>query len=384
MPGQKILCVDDDTAMRDAYRVHLEARGYRVTVAANGLDALKATETGGVPDLVLTDVGMPLMDGLELIKRLKEDPRTARTPIVIVSEQKSEQDALVGYAQGADDYLAKPVDMAILVAKIETILRQMRPDLQLIAAPPPSLRGTVMAFVHGKGGVGTTTLAVNVAAARSRDGASTLLIDLNLQFGNAAMFLDLHPRYTIADLARLGAAGITDELFAQFLTDHQSGMQILAAPLSPEEGALVGVEIIQEAIELARNQRHAVVIDLPTTLDDVTLAAIDTADVVCVVTAPHLAALRATTDLLATLSRIGKSKGQTIVACARIRPKGIDDAACAKFLKRKIDVVVPYAEKADAAADLGLPYVLLEKPDRTALSLKQLGAKLGTFRAAPA
>ena len=384
MPGQKILCVDDDTSMREAYRVHLEARGYRVTVAANGLDALKAIETEGVPDLVLTDVGMPLMDGLELIKRVKEDPRTARIPIVIVSEQKTEQDALAGYAQGADDYLAKPVDMAILVAKIETILRQMRPDLQLIAAPPPSLRGTVMAFVHGKGGVGTTTLAVNVAAARSRDGASTLLIDLNLQFGNAAMFLDLHPRYTIADLARLGAAGITDELFAQFLTDHQSGMQILAAPLAPEEGALVGVEIIQEAIELARNQRHGVVIDLPATLDDATLAAIDTADVVCVVTAPHLAALRATTDLLATLSRMGKSKGQTIVVCDRIRPKGIDDAACAKFLKRKIDVVVPYAEKADAAADLGLPYVLLEKPDRTALALKELGAKLATFKAAPA
>jgi pilus assembly protein CpaE len=370
--------------MREACRRHLEARGYRVTVAANGLDALKAIETEGLPDLVLTDIGMPVMDGLALIKRLREDHRTARTPIVIVSEQKSQQDALAGYSQGADDYLAKPVDMAILVAKIETILRQMRPDIQLITAPPPALRGSVIVFVHGKGGVGTTTLAVNVATARTGDGASTLLIDLNLQFGNAAMFLDLHPRYTVADLARLGTASVTDEQFAEFLTDHQSGLQILAAPLSPEEGALVGVGVVQQAIDLARNHRHAVVIDLPSTLDEATLAAIDTADVVCVVTAPHLAALRATTDLLATLSRIGKSKEQTIVACDRIRPKGIEDAACAKFLKRKIDFVVPYAEEADAAADLGVPYVMLEKPDRTSRTLKQLGARLGTFKAAPA
>jgi len=384
MAGRKILCVDDDEAMREVYRLHLEAQGYRVTVAANGLDALKAIETEGVPDLVLTDVSMPLMNGLELIKRLRQNHRTARTPIVIVSEQRSQEDALAAYAQGADDYLAKPIDVAILVAKIETILRQISPGLELITAPPALLRGTVIVFVHGKGGVGTTTLAVNVAAARNGEGASTLLIDLNLQFGNAAMFLDLQPRYTVADLARLGTASVTDDLFAEFLTDHQSGLQILAAPLSPEEGALVGVEMIQRAIDLARNHRHAVLIDLPSTLDEATLAAIDTADVVCVVTAPHLAALRATTDLLATLSRIGKSKERTIVACDRIRPKGIDDAACAKFLKRKIDVVVPYAEKADAAADLGVPYVMLEKPDPTSRALKQLGTTLGTFKPAPA
>src|SRR5512132_21191 len=102
MAGQKILCVDDDTAMRETYRLQFERQGYRVTVAGNGLEALKAIATQGVPDLVLTDVGMPLMNGLELIKRLREDQRTSRTPIVIVSEETSEKDALTGYAQGAD------------------------------------------------------------------------------------------------------------------------------------------------------------------------------------------------------------------------------------------------------------------------------------------
>ncbi len=380
MAGQKILCVDDDTAMREIYRVQLERQGYRVTVAGNGLDAMKAIETQGPPDLVVTDVAMPVMNGLDLIKHLREDQRTARTPILIVSEETTEKDALAGYTQGADDFIAKPVDMAILVAKIETIFRQTRPGAQLITAPPPRARGAVIAFVHAKGGVGTTTLAVNVAVARAREGPSTLLIDLNLQFGNAAMFLDLPPRYTIADLARLATATVTDELFAQFLTDHESGLQILAAPLSPEEGALVTVGIIQQAIDVARSERDAVLIDLPSTLDEPTLAAIDAADVVCVVTAPHLAALRATTDLLATLSRIGKSKDRTIVVCDRIRPKGIEDAACAKFLKRKIDMVIPYAEKADAAADLGVPYVLAEKADKTSLAIKELAAKLGTFK----
>jgi MinD-like ATPase involved in chromosome partitioning or flagellar assembly len=129
-----------------------------------------------------------------------------------------------------------------------------------------------------------------------------------------------------------------------------------------------------------RGTGRSILIDLPSALDEATLAAIDIADVVCVVTAPHLAALRATTDLLATLSRVGKSPDRTIVTCVRIRPKGIDDAACAKFLKRKIDVVVPYAEKADAAADLDVPYVLAEKKDPTSLAITQLGTKLGSFK----
>jgi len=380
MAGQKILCVDDDTTMQDRYRRDLERLGYRVKVAGNGIEALKIIAAVGVPDLVLTDVDMPLMSGLELIKRLRDDQRTARTPILIVSEERSDQDALAAYSQGADDFIAKPVEMAILVAKIETIFRQTLPAVQLITAPPQRLHGAVVAFVHAKGGVGTTTLAVNVASARAREGSSTLLIDLNLQFGNAAMFLDLAPRQTIADLARLDAAAITDDRFAEFLTDHESGLQMLAAPASPEEGAVVGIAIIEQAIEVARGQRDVVLIDLPATLDDPTLAAIDAADVVCVVTAPHLAALRATTDLLATLARIGKSKERTVVACVRIRPKGIDDAACVRFLKRKIDVVVPFAEKADAAADLGVPYVLAEKDDPTATAIKQLGAKLSAFR----
>ena len=382
MTGQKILCVDDDTAMRETYRRELEKRGYRVKVAGNGLDALKVIATEGVPDLVLTDVAMPLMDGLELIKRLRDDPRTARTPIVIVSEERTDRDALAGYSQGADDFIAKPIEMAILIAKIETIFRQSGQAAQLVMAPPRRVRGTVITFVHAKGGVGTTTLAVNVAAAGARDGPSTLLVDLNLQFGNAAMFLDLQPQYTIADLARLGAPTITDDRFAEFLTDHESGLQVLAAPSSPEEGALVSVGVIEQAIDVARSQRDAVVIDLPSTLDESTLVAVDAADVVCVVTAPHLAALRATTDLLATLARIGKPKERTILVCDRIRPKGIDDAACAKFLERKIDVVVPFAEKADAAADLGVPYVLTEKADPTSVAMKQLRAKLEAFKPA--
>jgi pilus assembly protein CpaE len=383
MAGEKILCVDDEDAIRKLCTVYLAKRGYRVEAVANGVEALRIDESKGPPDLVVTDVNMPLMNGLELVKRLREDRRTARTPIIVLSAAKQEQDILAGYSHGADDYIGKPIDLAVLAAKIETILRQTRGLVADVIAAPRKL-AVVIAFAHGKGGVGATTLAANVASALAAEGKSVVLLDLNLQFGNAAMFFDLRPRTTIVDYARADITRVTEEDFALYLADHNSGVRLLAAPPSPEEAELVSIAAVQQAIDLARGGRDVVVLDLATKLDEITLASLDVTDVVCVVTAPHLAALRSTSDTLAMLTRIGISDERILVTLVRNTPKGIDDAGVAKFLKRKADVIVPYAEKADAAADLGVPYVLAEPNDKTAVSLRQLAVRLATRKAVPA
>jgi pilus assembly protein CpaE len=382
MAGEKILCVDDEDPIRKLCTVYLAKRGYRVEAVANGVEALKLIESKGAPDIVVTDVNMPLMNGLELVKRLREDRRTARTPIIVLSAAKQEQDILAGYAHGADDYIGKPIDLAVLAAKIETILRQTR-TVAAVAAAPRKL-GIVIGFAHGKGGVGATTLAANVAAALAAEGKSVVLLDLNLQFGNAAMFFDLRPRTTIVDYARGDISRVTDEDFAGYLTDHKSGVRVLASPPSPEEAELVSIAAVQQAIDLARSGRDVVVVDLPTKLDEVTLSALDVTDIVCVVTAPHLAALRSTSDTLAMLTRIGISDERILLALVRNTAKGIDEAAVAKFLKRKADIVVPYADKADAAADLGVPYLYAEPNDKVSAALKQLAVRLATRKAVPA
>jgi pilus assembly protein CpaE len=382
MAGEKILCVDDEEPIRKLCTVYLTKRGYRIETAANGVEALALIASKGAPDLVVTDVNMPLMNGLELVKRLREDRRTARTPIVVLSAAKQETDILAGYSHGADDYIGKPIDLAVLAAKIETILRQTRGTAATVATARKL--GMVISFVHGKGGVGATTLAANVAVLLATEGKSVVLLDLNLQFGNAAMFFDLRPRTTIVDYARGDITRVTEEDFAQYLADHASGVRILAAPPSPEESELVSVAAVQQGIDLARGGRDAVVLDLATKLDEITLAALDVTDMICVVAAPHLAALRGTSDALAMLKRIGIADERIVVALVRGTAKGIDDADVAKFLKRRPDIVVPFAERSDAAADLGVPYVLAEPKDRTTAALRQLAQRLATRKAVPA
>src|SRR5206468_7101000 len=110
---------------------------------------------------------------------------------------KKPDDLLTGYAEGADEYNAKPVEMAVLAAKIEVLLKRMK-----ATAGEVIKRGRVVVFLRGKGGAGATTLAVNSAVSLAETKMyKTAVLDLNLEFGNVASHLNLKPQHTLTDLA---------------------------------------------------------------------------------------------------------------------------------------------------------------------------------------
>src|SRR5437763_15490685 len=214
MAGERIVFVDDEEQIRKLLSTWLARHGYDVQVANDGWEALKAIRTKA-PDLGITDVNMPNMNGFELTRRLRADHRTARIPVVMLSARKQADDVLTGYAEGADEYIPKPVEMAVLSAKIEVLVKRFR---AIHGEATTKRGGNVILFVHGKGGVGCTTLAVNSAVALA---ATTIyrvaLLDLNLEFGNAAMLMNLAPARTLAQLAGGGQADIADATFEQNL-----------------------------------------------------------------------------------------------------------------------------------------------------------------------
>ena len=124
-PSGRVLVVDDEPDVRDAVETALELEGHRVTVAVDGLDALKRLGHGGFEAIVL-DVLMPNLDGFEVCRRLRAAGN--RTPILMLTARDSEEDTIRGLDLGADDYLVKPFGLAELLARVRALLRRTRPD----------------------------------------------------------------------------------------------------------------------------------------------------------------------------------------------------------------------------------------------------------------
>jgi len=117
-----ILVVDDNETNRDILATRLEAHGYQTLQAADGEEALRGVAQHR-PDVVLLDVMMPNLDGLEACRRLKSDRAVAFTPVILVTAKATTQDIVAGLDAGADEYLTKPVDQAALVARVRSALR---------------------------------------------------------------------------------------------------------------------------------------------------------------------------------------------------------------------------------------------------------------------
>ena len=121
---ETVLIADDDKELLDVLSRYLHGRGFTVIGAENGAEGFR-TALAKRPDLIITDVEMPLMDGFALCRKIKESQALARTPVIIMSGKKiSEMDLVSGYGLGADDYVVKPFSYPVLQAKVKALLRR--------------------------------------------------------------------------------------------------------------------------------------------------------------------------------------------------------------------------------------------------------------------
>ena len=125
-----ILVVDDEDDIRDLLSYHLTKCGFKVITANNGKNALKCLYP--LPDLLLVDLMMPEMNGLELCKTIRTDSETKNIPIIFLSARDSEIDEIYGLDSGADDYLIKPISLKILESRIQAILRRTITNLNML------------------------------------------------------------------------------------------------------------------------------------------------------------------------------------------------------------------------------------------------------------
>src|SRR5512138_1460542 len=161
--SEKILIIDDDLDTLRLVGLMLQRQGYQISAATNGQQGLeKAFEED--PDLILLDIMMPDMDGYEVTRRLRQNPATAKTPILMFTAKTQLDDKVVGFEVGADDYLTKPTHPSELQARVKNLLGRAEEKKATISSEEDENRGYVVGVLGARGGLGTTTIAANLGA----------------------------------------------------------------------------------------------------------------------------------------------------------------------------------------------------------------------------
>lgn len=161
---EKILIVDDDVETLRLVGLMLQRQGYQIVAANNGTQAISMARSED-PDLIILDVMMPDMDGYQVTKELRKDAQLAETPILMFTAKSQVDDKVAGYNVGVDDYLTKPVHPAELIAHLKSLLSRTRIRQQTAPTPPS---GYIIGVVGCKGGLGTSTLTLNLATSYAR------------------------------------------------------------------------------------------------------------------------------------------------------------------------------------------------------------------------
>jgi pilus assembly protein CpaE len=369
MAEEDIVLVDDDRVIQKMVGGFLERRGYQVRKASDGIEALQYVRDR-IPDLVITDVRMPELNGIELTSRLRAHHRTASVPILMFSELTAAPDALAGYAAGADDYLPKPFELEILEAKIQSLLRRSA------GASARRNRGKVILFAHAKGGVGTTCLAVNTAVLLAAQSSMPVgLLDLDVEFGDSAVYLNLHPSRTLADLKAPPGALVDETLFEGFVTESGSVRLVVGSDF-PERADLVTLPAIQLAIDRLSSTCQYVLVDAPASFSERTLTALDTCDLICLVTSGSLPSLKATRRCLVLFDTLGVSPGKVRLILNHSTPHVTEIGSVVTVLGRRPDFVIRNSPSLDQAANTGRPLVTPDPSDPLVADLRELAASI--------
>jgi pilus assembly protein CpaE len=281
-----LLIADDSEEMRETLKTLLTFNEKIKVVgeAADGKEAVEKVEQLN-PNLVLMDINMGVMGESDGIWATQEiSLKHPQTGIIIISVQDEGDYMRRAMSAGARDYLVKPFDSDELFKTIETVAereRVMWGNLPATQAPVMSTEGIgrVFTIFSPKGGVGKSVITANLAVeVYKRTQKRVLVVDLDLQFGDIALILNIAPRSTIAHLAELASDQLEPDLIEEHISDSASGVRVLAAPLKPEYAEIVTPQVVSDVLKAIRNLYDYVFIDTVPSFGNEVLAAMDVSD----------------------------------------------------------------------------------------------------------
>jgi pilus assembly protein CpaE len=364
----RVVIVDDISETREHLTklLSFEADIQVVGTAASGDEAV---ELAGklAPDILLMDINMPGMDGIATTERISAT--FPATSIIMMSVQGEADYLRRSMLAGAREFLVKPFSSDELTTSIRQVharekLKRSR-MVMAVAGPPGGPGGAgrkpgrIVTLFAPKGGVGRTTLAVNLAVALAGEQRQAVtLVDGSFQFGDVGVLLNLNPKNkSIIDVvADPGAAD--EELVDTTLISHSTGIKVLLAPPSPEMAELVTVEQIRRIMGRLRATNDFTVIDLWPHFNDVTLALLDASDVILTILTLEISNIKNIRLFLEVAEQLGYSDRIKLVLNRADSAFGIRVADVESSVGRKIDhQIVSDGRTVVYALNRGVPFV---------------------------
>ena len=390
MPDQiRVLVVDNIPETRD----HLtKLLGFESDIdvvgsAASGREALEMAVRLH-PDVVLMDINMPDMDGITATEQLSLAVPAAA--VVMMSVQGEADYLRRSMLAGAREFLVKPFSSDELTASIRQVSARERDKQSRMAATPAATSGgsgkvaggergsgLVVAVFSPKGGVGRTTVAVNLAVAAATElGQRVVIMDGSFQFGDVGVLLNLNPKSkSIADLVpEIEAAGGEIESIDTFVISHTSGVRVLLAPPTPEMAELVTASGVRKVLETLRATHDLVVVDCTAFFNDTTLAILDAADVILTMLSLEITSIKNMRLFLEVAEQLGYESGKVRLVLNRADSAlGIRVADVEHSIGRKVDeTIVSDGRSVVYALNRGVPFFLSNREAQVSQDILRL------------
>ncbi len=374
----KVLLVDDVLDSRLTLKRLLAGSTFAVAGEAGaGTEAVGlARETR--PDAIVLSLEEPVARPLKFIETLTIS--SPETPVIVVSSLADKDYLRLAMVAGARDFVGHPLTEDELGKTIATVVDTDRKRRSLSQdVLENGNRGELIALFSGKGGIGKTTIATNLAVAMAAEGkqkSRVAIVDLDTLLGDVAIMLDVTPERTVADLVPL-MDKLDPELLRSFLHVHTSGIKVLCAPTRVEDSEALNPDRVRRILDVLARTFDYVVVDLPRTFDDRVVTTLDMANVVLLLTTYDVPALKSTKVCLDTMKgwRYPEDKLKLIVNHAN-RANGLAPGEAERALDYPIYWKVPSDYAVAGASNQGKPFVQGQPTTKIAQNLAGLGAAL--------
>ena len=380
--GVTIAVVDPVEAIRMALRDHFRDLQVDTVAYDNVASLVREPDRRNPIVLVLGPSEAPN----DLIERV--EPLLSARPgygAVMVVYSPTPEIVRAAFRAGVDDVVtATSADAELLSAVTRSVSRIRTPPPAASSSPPPPSQRKVVTVFGTKGGIGKSLVAVNLAAALARQTAQpTVLVDANLQFGDAAIMLQLPPTHTIAEAAMAGDR-LDGELLDDLLLRHDpSGLLLLAAPPNPEAADQIGRAEVSNVLTVLRERFAYVVIDTSPRIEEGSVAALDAADDILLLTNLDVMSLKNARLALQTLQALGIQQTKVKLVLNQANTQGgLTRADAERAVRMKVAASLPSDPQVAESVNRGIPMVISAPTSKFALSVEDLARMLSARPAA--